>query len=91
MEEKELLREQVAQKDTWKLEDIYGTEEEWEQEYQDLTQMIPLLEQHRETILQNAKSLAQGLKEIDKAAHMAERLYVYAKMKKDVNNLDEAA
>lgn len=91
MEEKELLREQVAEKDTWKLEDIYATEAEWEQEYDDLTRIIPQLEQRKETILQDAKSLALGLKEIDKAAHMAERLYVYAKMKKDVNNLDEAA
>ena len=79
-------RGEIDAKYKWKLEDIYQDNAQWEKEYEELQHKLPDLEALRETLTTSAEELARGLREIDRAGHILERLFVYAKMRKDEDN-----
>ncbi|MBQ9941673.1 MAG: oligoendopeptidase F [Christensenellaceae bacterium] len=74
----------------WRLEDIYANDGLWEEEYEKLSAMIPALEELRHTLTAGGKQLAEGLKKMDEAAFLLERLYVYARMRRDEDNTNAA-
>lgn len=75
----------------WRLEDIYPTVREWEEEYREVEEALPQIEALKDTLLTSAEQLKQGLDCIYNVSHKLERLYVYARMSRDVNNADPAA
>lgn len=79
-------RQEIAEQYKWRLEDIYPTDEAWEEEFQALTGKVESLEGLRETMTQSAEALAEALQQIDEASHQLERLYVYARMRRDEDN-----
>jgi len=79
-------REQIDSKYKWKLEDIYPTDQAWEQEYKTVEAEIPNLQALKSSIVSSSENLANGLKRIDNAAHKLERLFVYSHMRRDENN-----
>ena len=79
-------RQEIAEQYKWRLEDIYPTDEAWEEEFQTLTGKVESLEGLRETMTQSAEALAEALRQIDEASHQLERLYVYARMRRDEDN-----
>ena len=79
-------RQEIAEQYKWRLEDIYPTDEAWEEEFQALTGKVESLEGLRETMTQSAEALAEALRQIDEASHQLERLYVYARMRRDEDN-----
>jgi len=82
----EKKRQDIEQKYTWKLEDIYPDNAGWEADFAALEARIPSLEALKETITSSAETLAEGLKSIYSASHQIEKLYVYARMRRDENN-----
>ncbi len=76
-------RNEIDEKYKWKLEDIFATDEDWEKEFAKAEKMIPKLEAQKKCITKDVGSMLKGLKLIDQASLMLERLYVYARMRRD--------
>ncbi len=81
-----MKRSDIDEKYKWKLEDIYPDEDEWERDYAKLCDIIPTLSALKEDFADSAGSLASALERIDDVSLLCERLYVYAKMRRDEDN-----
>lgn len=79
-------RADIEEQYKWKLEDIYASDAEWEKEYEELSDAISKLPELEGDLASSGQKLAAGLKEIDEAGHKLERLYVYARMRRDEDN-----
>lgn len=79
-------RADIEEQYKWKLEDIYTSDAEWEKEYEELSDAISKLPALEGNLASSGQKLAAGLKEIDEAGHKLERLYVYARMRRDEDN-----
>ena len=79
-------RDSIEQQFKWKLEDIYHTDQDWESEFIALNDLFPELPALKDTLTQDAEHLYQALKKIEKARLMGERLFVYARMRRDENS-----
>ena len=79
-------RADIEEQYKWKLEDIYTSDAEWEKEYEELSDAISKLPALEGDLVSSGQKLAAGLKEIDEAGHKLERLYVYARMRRDEDN-----
>lgn len=79
-------RSEIPEQFKWKLEDIYQSEAQWEAEYRELEGMLPALEARKQNIAQSAEELKAGLDEMYRAMLLLERLYVYARMRRDEDN-----
>ena len=83
-----LKREDVKKEHTWALEDMFATDEMWEQELAQLNKLIenyPLYEGH---LTDSADKLYEYLSLNEEAEKLLERIYVYANqsMHVDMNN-----
>lgn len=81
-----MKRNEIDQKYKWNLGDIYATNEEWEHDFQALQKMLPTLKDLKQGFTDSASNLANALTRIDEAALLCERLFVYAKMRRDEDN-----
>lgn len=81
-------RKDISEEYKWRLEDIFPSDEAWENEYAQLEKMLPALEALKGTLINSADDLASGLKLMDDAELMLERLYVYSRMRRDENNAE---
>lgn len=81
-----MKRSEIDDKYKWQLEDIYASEDEWEQDIQKLSSILPTLKDLKDGFADSAQNLAKALKRIDEVSLLCERLYVYAKMRRDENN-----
>ncbi|MEA4854240.1 MAG: oligoendopeptidase F [Christensenella sp.] len=84
MEEK--TREQIDAAYRWRLEDIFPSDEAWEQAYTELEGMFRKIPQIEKTLTKDEKSLADALVEMEKMEHIAGDLFVYARMRRDEDN-----
>ena len=91
MEKKILTREEVSEKYKWRLEDIYPTVQDWEAEFAEAEAQLPAIEALKETMTASAKDLAEGLDLFYEVNHKIERLYIYARMKRDQDNAESIA
>ena len=79
-----MKRSEIDDKYKWNLGDIYNTDEAWEEDFKKLQGIMPTLGSLKEEALQkSASSLASALKKLDEASLLCERLFVYAKMRRD--------
>ncbi|MDQ6694440.1 MAG: oligoendopeptidase F, partial [Chloroflexota bacterium] len=78
-------RADVPAEYTWQLEDIYPNDSRWEQEF---TEITPLVEQIAgyQGKLGEQKSLLEALKLRDTISQKIERLFSYARMRRDEDN-----
>lgn len=74
------LRKDVDSKLKWKIEDLYSTDNQWKQEYEQLKQMIPKFLEFKGN-LKSPSTLLECLKFSDEVSKLSERIYVYANMK----------
>ena len=79
-------RDEIEQKYKWDLSKIYKSLEEWEQEYNEVNNMLTQFEQYRGRINKSSDILYECLQKCDIIGQKAERLFVYAKMKRDEDN-----
>lgn len=73
-------RSEIEEKYKWKLEDIFASDADWEAEFAQAEALLPQLEAQKECITRDTQSMLAGLKLIDQASLLLERLYVYARM-----------
>lgn len=76
-------RSEVPLEDTWKLEDIFQTDQQWESEFQEVKQLIPSMSSYQGKLGENADSLFQALQAQDQLLERIGKLYTYAHMRYD--------
>ncbi len=81
-----MKRNEIDTKYKWQLEDIYANDSEWEKDIANLNSLLPTLKELKNGFTDSAQNLAQALKRIDEVSLLCERLYVYAKMRRDEDN-----
>ncbi|WP_044640407.1 oligoendopeptidase F [Risungbinella massiliensis] len=77
------LRSEVDPNFTWRLEEIFATDEDWEQEYQAVKQQLPQLENYRGKLGASSGDLLAALSFRDELSSRLGKLYVYARMRYD--------
>ncbi|MDK2991369.1 MAG: oligoendopeptidase [Clostridiales bacterium] len=78
-------REEIDEKYKWHLEDIYSSDDEWERDFKRLKDMVPEMEGYKGR-LNSADNLYNALKLRDEISQLAERLFTYARMRRDEDN-----
>ncbi|MGI6067047.1 MAG: oligoendopeptidase F [Bacillota bacterium] len=81
-----LKRDEVPQKYKWCLEDIYSEDSLWENDFEKLAKMLAEPERFRGKIGSSAKTLLECLKLQDELGKLADKIFVYAQMRKDEDN-----
>jgi len=79
------LREEIDEIYKWKLEDIYENEELWEQDYSEVKSKLSLFDEYRGNI-DTAEKLLGVLKLKDEETMKVDRLFTYARMRRDEDN-----
>ncbi|MEK4648452.1 oligoendopeptidase F [Exiguobacterium sp. FSL W8-0210] len=83
-----LTRQDVDVTETWNLESIYTTNEAWEEEFESVKAMLPLLVEYKGRLGQSAETLYEGLQLRDEVSRRLYKLYTYAHMRYDENTAD---
>ncbi len=76
-------RNEVPVERTWRLEDIFATDEAWEEELNSLKQDIPQVAEYQGKVADSAESLYNVLKLQDELSARLGKLYTYAHMRYD--------
>lgn len=79
-------REEIAEQDKWKLEDIFVSNEKWEQLLAETQDMLPLAEKYRGKLAESADVFLGCLEWAEKLGLNIEDLYTYARMRRDEDN-----
>jgi len=79
-------RDEIDQKYKWKLEDIYSSDDMWEKDYNEIKVLLPEITKFQGKLKESSNTFLECLKLRDKIVCMAEKLYTYAKMKRDEDN-----
>jgi len=78
-------REELGAEVKWKLEDMFSSEEDWEKDFAAVQGMLPQIEQFKGKLNQ-AEQLFQCLQLKGEISLLIERLFTYARMRRDENN-----
>lgn len=76
-------REELKVEDTWRLEDIFATDEEWEKEFNEIKKAIPKIADYRGKLGESAETLFEALQYQDHVMERLGKLYTYAHMRYD--------
>lgn len=79
-------REEIANEYKWKLEDIYPDEQLWEADFKTTQNLTGEVESLKGTLAGSADALLKVLRLSDQLGRQTEKLYVYARMRRDENN-----
>ena len=79
-------RQDVPMADTWKLEDMFATNEAWEKQFQETKAKIDAFSSLAGTLGQSIESLKAALDAETTLNLAVEQLYVYAMMRRDEDN-----
>ncbi|MEI6100831.1 MAG: M3 family metallopeptidase, partial [Eubacteriales bacterium] len=81
-----MLRNEVEQKYKWKLEDLYASDADWEAEFKKLEGEFGSVAVIEKDLTKSAECMASCFKKTDELSLIVERLYVYARMRRDEDN-----
>lgn len=83
-----LRREDVRVEDTWEMGDLYGSDEEWEEDFERLERGIEGLREYEGRLGEGAETLLKMQRKSDELNVLAERVYVYAnqRLHEDTDN-----
>lgn len=79
-------REEIADEYKWKLEDIYTNEDLWDKDFQLVKSSAGQIEKYQGTLGDSAAKLLEVLRLSDELGRKIEKLYVYARMRRDEDN-----
>jgi len=79
-------RDEIDQRYKWKLEDIYEQEELWEEDFKKVKALTGEMAKYQGILGKSSDNLMNALKLLEKIERKAEKLYVYAKMRRDEDN-----
>ncbi len=71
-------REEIRTEDTWAIEDLYASNQEWEAEYAQIEKLLASLQAYEGKLGESAESLLGYLQLTDQVNQLFERVYVYA-------------
>jgi len=77
------LRSEVPVEDTWRLEDIFESDELWEKEYAAIKALIPKAKEYQGRVGESADQLYETLQFEDHILERLGKLYTYAHMRYD--------
>lgn len=76
------FREEIEDIFKWKLEDIYQNEELWEKDYNEVKKQLNMFDKYRGKI-NSAENLLGVLKLKDEVERKVDKLFTYARMRRD--------
>ncbi|MCF6136857.1 oligoendopeptidase F [Pseudalkalibacillus berkeleyi] len=76
-------RDEIPTQDTWDLEDIFQSDEVWENEFKQVKNMIPQIDQYQGKLGESANILYEALQLQDEITMRLGKLYTYAHMRYD--------
>ncbi|MFH1688404.1 MAG: oligoendopeptidase F [bacterium] len=79
-------REEIGDQYKWKVEDIYGSLEQWEADYQHLDSSVASIDAFKGRLSESPEVLLECLKLSDSLDIIVSNLYVYAYLKLDEDN-----
>lgn len=71
-------REEVASENKWMIEDLYANDQDWENEYKQIEQMLPQLVEFQGHLGDSSQVLFRYMQLNDEVSKLFERVYVYA-------------
>ena len=74
-------RSELEKKYTWAIEDMYASDDLWQEEYNKIKEMLPKATDYRGKISQSGSNLLSFLQLSDEINKLLERVYVYANQK----------
>lgn len=83
------FRADMPKNTQWQLEDIYADNAAWEADFEKLKALLPEVAGFAGKLGENAEFLRMGLDKLMEANLLTERLYVYARMRRDEDNTQE--
>lgn len=79
-------RTELPDEAKWRLEDIYPADDGWEGDFRKVKELLPQAQDLRGRLVTSADNLLQGLSLSDEIGELVERLYAYARMRRDEDN-----
>ncbi|MGD6833853.1 oligoendopeptidase F [Sutcliffiella halmapala] len=76
-------RKDISAEDTWRLEDIFSSDEAWEKEFQEVKGMIGKIQDFKGKLSESAENLYEALQYQDSISSRLGKLYTYAHMRYD--------
>lgn len=76
-------RNEIEESSTWRLEDIFQTDTEWEKEFQAIKELLPKLTEFKGKLGDSANNLLEALQYEDEISMRLGKLYTYAHMRYD--------
>lgn len=70
----------------WKLEDIYNDIAAWEQDFQSVKEKLAQMNEFKGKLAHSSQALLDCLKKSDELLSLNDKVFVYARMKRDENN-----
>lgn len=81
-------RDQIQSKYKWQVEDIYGSEDLWQADFDKIKKDLPKIAEYKETLSQTASRLATCLTLRDEINIVAGKLLAYARLHRDENTVN---
>ncbi len=79
-------RDEIEEKYKWKLEDIYPNDEAWEADFKEVRVFSEEIAKFSGTLGESPQRLLACLKFCDKMLMLNDKLFIYARMRRDENN-----
>lgn len=76
-------RDEIPVEDTWRLEDIFATDEDWEKEFAAIKELLPKAADYQGRLGESADVLYEALQFQDEVMMRLGKLYTYAHMRYD--------
>jgi len=81
-------RNEIDSKDKWKLEDIYEKNELWEEDFKKVQGLSEEISKFKGQLVKSADVLSECFKKCDELLSFNDKVYVYARMRRDENNAE---
>jgi oligoendopeptidase F len=81
-------RSEIDAKYKWKLEDIYASDAQWEQDFEKIRRMAGEITKYKGTFAGDINKLVQCLKLNDEMLSLNDKLFAYARMRRDEDNAE---
>ena len=81
-------RDEIEAKYKWKLEDIYASDADWEEDFKKVRLMSEGMAQFRGKLAGSIQTLLECLKASEEMQALNDKIFVYARMRRDENNAE---
>lgn len=79
-------RSEISNEFKWNISVMYENDEAWEKDFISVKELAPSYSQYSGRLGENSETLLNALKDSDKIWMLLERIYVFARMKRDEDN-----